>query len=453
MTAITASGRGRVSDRTVIIGLVILVLAIGIPYAVMGPKFILDDWFTIDWRSRLGLLHTSDQMQSRPGAWATFVVEFGLIGRHPLVIHLLQVALSAVIAVLLFLVARHFLSTALAGGLAALWILLPDHSSLERWASTMGIQMSLLLFLAGVLLLTRTTGARRPPVAAVACFVASALCYEATLPASAAALLVIPWLMGRRPRLKSLALEVLPLVAAGLWMLAHTQHEKSGWFRFDLVYDAHFAWGVTPTRGLGLMLALGAAIAITFAVAGLVLPGFRHLDRRACWLVVAGLVVIVLGTLPFARYDIEPLALGDRANSVSSLGVASVWLGALLLLWQWRVLAIAAAMIVVGLFVAKDFQRDTDYARAGRDASRILTAVGRAYPESPRQPIVVGPKPIYHHGVVGLIGIEDQAGRAFLHRPDIHIYVAQHVREYDAAPPHLRVDTRRIGGGTVESEP
>ena len=85
MTAITTSGRSRVSDRTVIVGLVVLVLALGIPYAVMGPKFILDDWFTIDWRSRLGLLHTSDQMRSRPGAWATFVVAwaFAKIPRMP----------------------------------------------------------------------------------------------------------------------------------------------------------------------------------------------------------------------------------------------------------------------------------------------------------------------------------------------------------------------------------
>src|SRR5207249_405215 len=86
-------------DRAVVIGLVVLVVAVGIPYAVMGPKIILDDWFTIDWRSRLGLLHTSDQLHSRPGAWLTFVGEFGLIGRHPLAIHLVQVALSAAIAV------------------------------------------------------------------------------------------------------------------------------------------------------------------------------------------------------------------------------------------------------------------------------------------------------------------------------------------------------------------
>jgi hypothetical protein len=416
----------------------------------MGPKFILDDWFTIDWHSRLGLLHTSDQLHSRPGAWLTFVVEFGLIGRHPLVIHLVQVALDAAIAVLLFRVARHFLSTALAGGLAAVWVLLPDHSSLERWASTMGIQMSLLLFLVGALLLTRAAEDGRPPVAAIACFVASALCYEATLPASAVALLVIPWLKGRRPRLPTLALEVAPLVAAGLWMFAHTQHEKSGWFSFAGVYPAHFGVGLTSTRGIGVALGVVAGVLIVIAIVGLVLPGFRHLDQQACWLVVAGLAVIVLGTLPFARYAIDPLALGDRANVVSSLGAACVWLGGLLFLWRWRHAALAvAAVVLAGVFIAKGVQRDTDYARAGRDAQRILSAVGRAYPVSPRQSIVVGPTPLLHHGVVGLIGIEDQAGRAFLHRSDIHIYVAQHAREYYAAPIALRLDTRTMRPATA----
>ncbi|MBV8234758.1 MAG: hypothetical protein JO075_03555 [Acidimicrobiia bacterium] len=436
----------------VAIGLVVLAIALGITYAVMGPKFILDDWFTIDWRSRLGLLHTSDQLHSRPGAWLTFVLEFGVIGRHPLVIHLLQVALAAIVAVLLFRVARHFLPTGLAGGLAALWVVLPDHSSLERWASTMGIQMSLVLFLAGALLLTRAAEDARRPVAAVVLFVASALCYEATLPASAVALVALPWLKGRRPRPRALALELAPLAATGLWMLAHIQHEKSGWFSFGLVYSAHFGWGVTPTRGFGVALGVAAAVLASVAVAGLVLPGLRHLDRRACWLVVAGLLVIAIGTIPFARYAIEPLALGDRANVVSSLGAACVWLGALLLLWQFRALAISAAVVLAALFIAKDAQRDIDYARAGRDASRILAAVGRAYPASPSQTIVVGPTPIYHHGVVGLIGIEDQAGRPFLRRPDIHIYVAQHAREFYAAPPGLRVDTRAIGASTVRPD-
>ena len=103
----------------------------------------------------------------------------------------------------------------------------------------------------------------------------------------------------------------------------------------------------------------------------------------------------------------------------------------------------------LGIFVAKGIQRDRDYALAGRDAYRILAAVGREYPVSPHQSIVVGPTPLYHHGVVGLIGFEDQAGRAFLHRPDIHIYVAQRAREYYDAPAALRLDTRTMRPATA----
>src|SRR5207248_7622658 len=218
----------RVSDRTIVIGLVALVLVLAIPYAVMGPKFILDDWFTVYWRSTRGLLNTSDQLRSRPGAWLTFVLEFGLIGRHPLAIYLVKVALTAVSAVLIFFVARRLVTSPIAGGIAAMWVVLPNHSALEHWASTMGIQVSLILLLAGALLQLRAADAGRAPIAAVACFVASALCYEATLAASVLALVVLPRLRGRRTPIRTLALELAPLFAAAAWMYAHSQHEKTG---------------------------------------------------------------------------------------------------------------------------------------------------------------------------------------------------------------------------------
>src|SRR5437879_12059324 len=80
---------------------------------------------------------------------------------------------------------------------------------------------------------------------------------------------------------------------------------------------------------------------------------------------------------------------------------------------------------------------------------QCLVAKILAYLDVPPQSIVVGPAPLYHHGVVGLNGIEDQAGRAFLHRPDIHIYVAQHAREYYEAPAVLRLDTRTMAAQTA----
>jgi hypothetical protein len=433
----------RVSDRTIVIGLVALVVLLAIPYAVLGPKFILDDWFTIYWRSARGLLRTSDQMRSRPGAWLVFVVEFGLIGRHPLVIYLVQVVLTALSAVLLFYVARRFIDTHLAGALAAIWVILPNHSALEHWASTMGIQASLVLLLLGALLLIRATDAEHLPLAAVACFVASALCYEATLPASALALFVVPRVLGRRLRLRTLALEVLPLVLAAAWMYRHSQHNVTGWFSFGGIYPAHFGLALAPTRPLGQLLGVGAAALLALALAAPFAPSLRWLGTTGPRLVLVGLAIIVVGTLPFARYAIDPIALGDRANVVSSIGSATAWLGIIVMLWSRRVLALAVLAVLVGLCLAEHLQRDHDYALAGRDAARILTAVGQRFPVTPDGAIVVGPGPIYHHGVIGLIGPVNQAARAYLHRPGLKVYVVQKPQEFLQTPPDLRVTIAR----------
>jgi hypothetical protein len=431
-------------DRLVIAGLVALVGLLAIRYAVLGPKFILDDWFTLYWRSTRGLLRTSDQLRSRPGGWLVYVVEFGVIGRHPLAIYAVQVALNALAAVLLYLAARSFVHRSLAAGLAALWVVLPDHSALEHWASTMGIQVSLVLFLAGVLLLVRATDAGRPPVLAIVAMVAAGACYEATLPASLLALYVVPRLRRRPTSWRALALEALPLFAVGGWMLSQSQHETTGWFSFSIVYPAHFGWGLTPTKSLGVVLGLVAAVLLVLAVASPLLPSLRPLGTKGPRLVWAGLAVIVVGTLPFARYAIDPVALGDRANVISAIGAAAAWLGLVVMLWDRRPLALALLAVLVALCVAEHLQRDLDYARAGRDTAHILTAVGRRYPQTPSSFIVVGPRPLYHHGVVGLIGPVQQAARAYLHRPSILVAVAQTPGEFYRTPPELRLDTRTI---------
>ena len=73
---------------------------------------------------------------------------------------------------------------------------------------------------------------------------------------------------------------------------------------------------------------------------------------------------------------------------------------------------------------------------AGR---HVLAAHADLLPVTPKGAIIVGPAPIYHHGVIGLIGPVNQAARAYLHRSDLVVYVAQRPREYQQAPPELRV--------------
>src|SRR5207249_10513981 len=83
-----AAPRTPFTDRRVAAGLVVLVAVVAVPFAVLGPKFILDDWFTVYWRTFQGVLWTGGhgQLRARPGAWLTFLVEFGLVGRHPLAV-------------------------------------------------------------------------------------------------------------------------------------------------------------------------------------------------------------------------------------------------------------------------------------------------------------------------------------------------------------------------------
>ena len=50
----------------------------------------------------------------------------------------------------------------------------------------------------------------------------------------------------------------------------------------------------------------------------------RPADRTSSpfGLVIAGVTVLVLGTMPYVRYLYEPLGAGDRANYLSAFGAA-----------------------------------------------------------------------------------------------------------------------------------
>ena len=437
-----AAPRTPFTDRRVAAGLVVLVAVVAVPFAVLGPKFILDDWFTVYWRTFQGVLWTGGhgQLRARPGAWLTFLVEFGLVGRHPLAVFALQTALNAAIAVSLFLVARRALPRPTAAVVSVVWVLLQDHSSLDHWASTMPSQVSLLLLLLGILALFRSVDRRARGAGAVALLVASALSYEASLPVAAVALAAVPWLCTRRVPWRRVAVQMVPLLATAGWMAANTQHHEHGWFSFHLVYPAHFGWGITPGRTLGQLLGVVVAVLLVVAVAGMGLPSLREHVRESGPLVAAGLAVIVLGTLAFARDPIDPIALGDRANVVASTGAALAWVGLGVLLWRWRrPLAVAAVAGFVVMSVVARGQRDLDYARAGRDADRILAAVGRSFPTPPDGVIVVGPRPVYHHGVVGLIGEVQEAADAYLHDHRYRVLVATRPGQFEQAPPELRL--------------
>jgi hypothetical protein len=155
--------------------------------------------------------------------------------------------------------------------------------------------------------------------------------------------------------------------------------------------------------------------------------------------------VIVSGTLAFVRYPIAPLGLGDRANVVSSVGTALLWVGVGLLVWERRRPLGAALAVAFALVLAVGrVERDLDYAAAGDDTVAILAALRETHADRPAGVVVVGPKPVFHHGIVGLIGPLDQAVRADSGDPTRQARVADDEEDFRRTPEALRLDTRTV---------
>jgi hypothetical protein len=441
---IRAGSRDR-RDAHLALALSLFQLLVGLPYLLSGPGYILDDWFTLYWRWTRGVLGAAGpgQLRSRPGAWLTYLVEFGLVGRHPLVPALLLLVVAAATAALLYLVARRFVDRRAAAAITAIWIVLPDHSSLTRWASTLNIGLALLLVLAGALCLDGRLG--RGDAAGTALLVAGALCYEAVLPLAAILTVVVParrtgaWQPGRS------ALRLVPLVLTGGWMLSGTAHSSAeqGWFSFGLLYPAHFGWGLVPGAA-GRILGVAALAAMAAALAPWLVSGLARYRRPAGVLVGAGLALVVAGALPFARDPIAPLGLGDRANVVGALGAAVAWAGICQLLVRRRVLLVATVAMLFIAWGSSDLRSDADFTAAGGDAAQILRAVGQTAAGRPAGTVVIGPAPRWHHGVVGLIGEEQEAVRVANHDGSLSARVATGPADFEAADPRLRLDLRAV---------
>ena len=142
---------------------------------------------------------------------------------------------------------------------------------------------------------------------------------------------------------------------------------------------------------------------IALAAARLIVSSWRSSAGPGEWAVVAGVVIIVVGTLPFARYPHAPLGAGDRYNFVSSVGGALVWTGVLMILWRWRVVVgVGVAVVLVAAAGTARVQRSVLWHRAGRDADVIRVAVETAFPP-PAGRIVLGPDPIQQENIAAYL--------------------------------------------------
>lgn len=410
--AATAQGRATLSDRlgrstaTAPALAAVASLVMSSIYAVLGTNYVLDDWYTLR-NARFGGAWASAgtlQQTARPGAAVVYAIVFGLVGRHPLVTLAVQAAIGAATAALLVVVFRRFFSIGLAVGAALLWVVLPNHTSLEVWASATNISLCVLLAVAATALIDSPD--RRRQGLALVLFAASALCYEAVIPVAAVVIVAVPWYRRGRPDWPLTGAGALTLGAVAAWILTHWhtgKHVEAGYADLSQALGAHLGWGIAP-RGPGASLLLVAGlIGIGVAGARLAVPSLRPQVGEAEWAVAVGVGIVVLGTVPFIKYLYAPLGAGDRFNFVSAVGGALLWAGILAMVGRWRRhLLVVGAVALVGAAMVTRVDRSIVWHQAGHDAVAIQSGVVAAIP-NPTGTVVVGPAPIQRENIAAYL--------------------------------------------------
>ncbi len=417
-------------------------------YAVLGTGYVLDDWFTLRYAHFDGAWAAAgpDQHTARPGAAVVYAVVFG-IGQHPLTVLMIQAAIGAATAALLVVALRAYFPAGVALGAAALWVVLPNHTSLEVWASATNISLCVLLAVGATVLLRSPE--RIVQALALLLFAASALCYEAVIPLVAALVVVVPWVRRGRPDWPLVAAGAVTQGAVALWIVTHwhpAKHVASGFADLTQVLGAHFGWGIAPDGPVAALLLLAGLGGTAVAVARVALPSLRAGSGPAERAVVVGWAIIVLGTLPFAKYLYAPLGAGDRFNFVSSIGGALVWAGIVAMVGRWRTpVAVAAVVVLVAAGGWARVERAVLWHRAAHDALAIQQGVLQAIPD-PQAVIVVGPAPIQQQNIAAYLDQSNIAAALQIAygRRDLQAGLSFSQEQFDSYPEDQRFDIRPV---------
>lgn len=393
------------TDWRVLFGLLALQLLVVLPYALRGPNFVLDDFWILEQGVFDGVFGASDAAltAARPGTAIAYGLTFGAFGNHPLPIFLIQAAIVLGCVAVLFPALRRFLSTTLAGATTAVWIVLPNHLSLEVWVTTSIIALSLLFLLVGVWAAARRNPSRLMQGISLAAFGLSIAFYEASVPLACLLIFAVPVIVERRVRWGYLFLGAGVVALQSLWLVLHWHDVKDVSTELadvTQIVPAHFGWGIV---GTGVF----ASVLVGLAGAGILIVLVRVIRARAVTgpgeaMVLVGLVVMVVGTAPFATYFYAPLGAGDRFNYLSSIGGALVWVGLAVVLWAYRELVVVAAAAILVAAMITRWERIEIWDQAGDDGVAIIAAVREQIAE-PDDTIAVGPEPIQRQNVAAFI--------------------------------------------------
>ncbi|MBI2704073.1 MAG: hypothetical protein HYX32_02100 [Actinobacteria bacterium] len=437
----------RLSPRlTALVGAVSLLVSI--PYLVLGPGLVMDDWWSLRNVRFDGAFAAagSDQWSARPGAGVIYTVIFGLIGPHPLVLALLLAVLGAATACLLARLLATVFPPLLAVGASLIWVVMPNRLSVEVWASATNIAVSQVGAAGALLLVARRWQSTAGVVAIGLLTLVAALSYEASIPVMIAAALALGWARGGI-EWRATGTVIGVSLASSVWIVLH-YHPAKGVSRtivdISQVVPANFGWGIFPAGAiekLGLVLGL---LVVTIGAARVIARAFRPYSGPGDQMAVAGAVLMVVGALPFLFYSYQPLGGGDRVNYLSSVGGAMVWMGGLDMVRRVdRRLMIVGAVLFVAFVLPVRIERWSLWHDAGLDAADLGPSVRQALP-SPPERIVLGPNPIVVQNVAAFV--EPYAAEAAVQLayddPRVVVRFAESPEEFDATPPDRRFDLR-----------
>ena len=396
--------------------LVVLTLVLAAPYAVLGPGWLREDWLSLrnaeleHWWAAAGPAVS----WARPVAALAYALTFGLVGDHPLVHHAILTGLNAGVALLLLRLARRFLDGPTAAAVAAAWIVLPSHSSLSRWASSVHIVLALALLLAGTLRLARpgtatATATTATTAQAVVLFALAGLAYEAALVPAAAALVVVPRAWEGSWRWRPVIGGGAVLAAVGAYSALATRKPPPSPIDAAAFLNGNLGWGLVGERAPWLLLEVAVLAGAAGCLVRLVGPSWRAATGVGERMVAVGVAGVVLGALPFAGFGqgLDFAGLDDRANVLSAVGVAVLLVGLVRTLTARPLHLLAAVGLLTVAVLPYRLQQDRDYACTARTVARAVALVDREM--GGRTAVVVGPGSIGRGGVQGLNNEHDTA--------------------------------------------
>ena len=371
----------------------LVVVALATPYYLAGVHFLADDFVWLrnahfDGWWQAGGLRTA----GRPGGWLTAALTFGAIGAHPAVLYGLMTGLRVLAAVCVYRCLAEFVRRNVALAVVLVWILTPNHLTLEIWLSTIAAPIALALLAEGVTRLARAWRAddTRTIVIAYLMLAGAVAVYELTAGVALLAVVVVPYMVGRSPdwRRGVLGLVVVTIPAGWAYLRSsvYGRGVATGHLDPSVVLPGHLSMGLAPFGAQGRLLTVMALAAIVWALVRAVRMGAgrAELGER---LVLAGTVVLFFGVAPLASFDTNFFGMPDRLTLVSGVGAAMVWTGGALVVARYvrrpQPVLVAVTVMFLVVVVPVRFVRTSDYEDAGRRAHAeiaALSAQGRSTP-------------------------------------------------------------------------